>query len=228
MIGKGSFGKVHLGIHILSKKKVAIKCIDKAYIKEERAQRKIVQEVKILRSVNHPNIIKILEVFENKKFVFIVTEYACRGDLLKYMRENGVFRESKAKPISAQILAGLEYCHSKRILHRDIKLDNILLDESMHVKMCDFGVSRFMTVGEYIKERCGTPAYIAPEVISGKGYKNFHADVWSLGVLMYALTTGTIPFKAKTIPELHKLILNDDFTFPSNAKLTGTFKDLLT
>lgn len=127
MIGKGSFGKVHLGLHILSSKKVAIKCIDKAYIKEEKAQRKIVQEVKILRSLTHQNIIKILEVFENKKFVFIVTDYASQGDLLKYMRENGVFRESRAKSIAAQMLSGLEYCHAKRVLHRDVKLDNILV-----------------------------------------------------------------------------------------------------
>lgn len=178
MIGKGSFGKVHLGIHILSKKKVAIKCIDKTYIKEEKAQKKIVQEVKILRSLTHRNIIKILEVFENKKFVFIVTDYASRGDLLKYMKEHGVFKEHRAKPIVAQILKSLEYCHSKAILHRDIKLDNILLDKDMQVKLCDFGVSRYMS-DEKIKERCGTPAYIAPEIINGGGYSKFQADVTS-------------------------------------------------
>jgi serine/threonine protein kinase len=176
MIGKGSFGKVHLGIHILSKKKVAIKCIDKTYIKEEKAQKKIVQEVKILRSLVHRNIIRILEVFENKKFVFIVTDYASRGDLLKYMKEHGVFKEHRAKPIVAQILKSLEYCHAKKVLHRDIKLDNILLDKDMQVKLCDFGVSRFMS-DEVIKERCGTPAYIAPEIINGLGYSMFQADV---------------------------------------------------
>ena len=226
MIGKGSFGKVHLGIHILSKKKVAIKCIDKTYIKEEKAQKKIVQEVKILRSLTHRNIIKILEVFENKKFVFIVTDYACRGDLLKYMKENGVFKEHRAKPVIAQTLRALEYCHSKGILHRDVKLDNILLDKDMQVKLCDFGVSRFMT-DEKIKERCGTPAYIAPEVISGNGYSHFQADIWSLGVLLYALTTGTIPFKAKNIPDLHKLILKSDFDFPDGVDLSSSFKALV-
>lgn len=233
MIGKGSFGKVHLGIHILSKKKVAIKCIDKTYIKEEKAQKKIVQEVKILRSLIHRNIIKILEVFENKKFVFIVTDFASRGDLLKYMKEHGVFKEHRAKPIVAQILKALEYCHAKKILHRDIKLDNILLDKDMQVKLCDFGVSRFMT-DEVIKERCGTPAYIAPEIINGNGYSRFQADVcefftkvWSLGVLMYALTTGTIPFKAKNIPDLHKLILKNDFDFPEGIDLTPAFRNLI-
>ena len=97
MIGKGSFGKVHQGLHILTGKKVAMKCIDKAYIKEEKAQKKIIQEVKILRSLDNSQIIKILEVFENKKYVFIVTEFACNGDLLKYMRENGLLKEKMTK-----------------------------------------------------------------------------------------------------------------------------------
>lgn len=227
LIGKGSFGKVHLGIHVLSQKKVAIKCIDKAYIKEERAQKKIVQEVKILRSLSHHNIIKILEVFENKKYVFIVTDYSSQGDLLKYMRENGVFREEEAKPIAAQMLAGLEFCHNRGVLHRDIKLDNILLSEDMQVKLCDFGVSRFMAKGEIVAERCGTPAYIAPEIINGKGYVDFTPDIWSLGVLLYAMTTGTIPFKANNIPDLHELILVSEFDFPKNAQLSYGFQDLI-
>jgi 5'-AMP-activated protein kinase catalytic alpha subunit len=229
MIGKGSFGKVHLGLHILTGKKVAIKCIDKAYIKEEKAQRKIVQEVKILRSLDHVNVIKILEVFENKKYVFIVTEFASNGDLLKYMRENGLVKEKMAKKLCTQILRGLEYCHSKNILHRDVKLDNILLDNKFRVKLCDFGVSRFMPTNsdELIYERCGTPAYIAPEVINGDGYTGYGPDIWSLGVLMYALMIGTIPFKAKNIPDLHKIILSNDFTFPSGYNLTSGFKSLI-
>jgi 5'-AMP-activated protein kinase catalytic alpha subunit len=229
MIGKGSFGKVHLGLHILTGKKVAIKCIDKAHIKEEKAQKKIIQEVKILRSLDNINIIRILEVFENKKYVFIVTEFATNGDLLKYMRENGLLKEKMTKKIAVQILRGLEYCHSKNILHRDVKLDNILLDSKMRVKLCDFGVSRFMpsAADELVFERCGTPAYIAPEVISGTGYAGFNADIWSLGVLLYALMTGTIPFKAKNIPDLHKIILHNDFSFPSGIFLSQQFKSLI-
>ena len=226
MIGKGSFGKVHQGLHILTGKKVAMKCIDKAYIKEEKAQKKIIQEVKILRSLDNPQIIKILEVFENKKYVFIVTEFASSGDLLKYMRENGLLKEKMTKKIAVQILRGLDYCHNKKILHRDIKLDNILLDNKMKVKLCDFGVSRFMPE-ERIFERCGTPAYIAPEVINGDGYTGYAADIWSQGVLLYALMTGTIPFKAKNIPDLHKIILNNDFTFPSGIFLSQQFKSLI-
>ena len=131
-----------------------------------------------MRSLDNPQIIKILEVFENKKYVFIVTEFASSGDLLKYMRENGLLKEKMTKKIAVQILRGLDYCHNKKILHRDIKLDNILLDNKMKVKLCDFGVSRFMPE-ERIFERCGTPAYIAPEVINGDGYTGYAADIWS-------------------------------------------------
>ena len=178
LIGKGSFGKVHLGIHLLTRRKVAIKCIDKEYILEEKAQNKVVQEVTLLKGMTHKNVIKILEVFENKKYVFIVTDFAEKGDLLQFMKENGVFREQKAKPIIAQILNGLDFCHSRGILHRDVKLDNILLDRDLRVKICDFGVSRVMPKnGQPIKERCGTPAYIAPEIIKNQGYSGFLADV---------------------------------------------------
>ena len=178
LVGKGSFGKVHMGIHLLTRRKVAIKCIDKEYILEEKAQNKVVQEVTLLKGMNHRNIVKILEVFENKKYVFIVTDFAERGDLLQYMKENGVFKENKSKPIISQILNGLEFCHLKGIMHRDVKLDNILLDQEMKVKICDFGVSRVMPKnGQPIKERCGTPAYIAPEIIKNQGYSGYLADV---------------------------------------------------
>jgi len=178
LIGKGSFGKVHLGLHLLTRHKVAIKCIDKEYIMEEKAQNKVVQEVTLLKGMSHKNIIKILEVFENKKYVFIVTDFAEKGDLLQYMKEHGVFREQKAKPIIAQVLNGLDFCHSRGIMHRDVKLDNILLDRDLKVKICDFGVSRVMPKnGQPIKERCGTPAYIAPEIIKNQGYSGFLADV---------------------------------------------------
>lgn len=184
LLGRGSFGKVHLGIHLLTRRKVAIKCIDKQYIMEEKAQGKVVQEINILKGLSHKNIIKVLEVFENKKYVFIVTDYAARGDLLQYMKEHGIFKEHKAKPIAAQILNGLEYIHGKGILHRDVKLDNILLTKDLKVKICDFGVSRHMPKGtQNIKERCGTPAYIAPEIIKNTGYYGFHADVREILIL---------------------------------------------
>ena len=112
------------------------------------------------------------------------------------------------------MLYGLAHCHCRSVLHRDIKLDNILLDGEEGVKLCDFGVSRLMKKGQMIKEQCGTPAYLAPEIIEDKGYEGFYVDVWSLGVVLYAMLCGTVPFKASNMKDLHKLILKGDFSFP--------------
>jgi MAP/microtubule affinity-regulating kinase len=110
---------------------------------------------------------------------------------------------------------GTAHCHHNAILHRDIKLDNILLDQELTVKICDFGVSRFIRKEEMIKEQCGTPAYIAPEIIKNKGYTGFAADVWSTGVLLYVMITGTFPFTADNLTSLNKTICKGKFILPS-------------
>ena len=225
MIGKGAFGKVYLGIHILTGQQVAIKSIDKQYMKDEHSKRKVFQEVLILKKCNHKNVIKLLEVFENKKYLFIVQEYASEGDLLTYVKERGKLPENEAKELILQIVQGMRYCHRHNILHRDIKLDNILLDKGMVVKICDFGVSRFVKSGQVINEQCGTPAYIAPEILLDKGYEGCYADLWSLGVLIYATITGTVPFTGNDLDELHSSIIAGEYTFPKY--LSEEAKDLI-
>lgn len=225
MIGKGAFGKVFLGVHLLTGKHVAVKSIEKKYIKEESSQKKIFQEVLILKKMKHQKVIRLLEVFENKRYLFIVLEYASKGDMLRYVKRKGRLTEDVAKDLFKQIVSGLRYCHQNLVLHRDIKLDNILLDENKNVKICDFGVSRFVKKGQVIKEQCGTPAYIAPEIIRDKGYEGCYADIWSLGVVLYAMVTGTVPFKADNIEDLHKVILKGKYSIPSF--LSENCKDLL-
>ena len=174
---------------------------------------------------NCHNIIRLLEVFENNRYVFFVLEYAQNGDLLKYVKNKSKLSESTAKRIFADIVIGLLSIHGKNVLHRDIKLDNILLDENFRPKICDFGVSRFMINEEIISEQCGTPAYIAPEIIDENGYSGFTADIWSLGVLLYAMTTGSMPFRANSIEELHKHILDVDFQIPKELNLSDSLHD---
>ena len=215
MIGKGSFGKVYLGKHILTGQPVAIKSIDKQHMKDEYSRRKIFQEVLILKTCNHKNVIKLLEVFENKKYLFIVQEYASEGDLLSHVKQHGRLSESEAKGLVLQIVQGVRYCHQHNILHRDIKLENILLDKGQVVKICDFGVSRFIKSGQFINEQCGTPAYIAPEIVLDKGYEGCYADLWSLGVLIYATVTGMVPFTGDDIDELHNSVLSGKYSFPN-------------
>ena len=180
-IGKGAFGKVTLGIHKLTGKYVAIKTIDKALIKDDFSKRKIFQEVYILKKIRHSNIIRLLEVFESNNHYLMVMEFAGGGDLLHFIKRRGRMQESDAKFIFKQIVYGLSHIHCRSVIHRDIKLDNILLDWESGVKICDFGVSKIIKKGQVIKEQCGTPAYIAPEIITDEGYQGFFVDIWSLG-----------------------------------------------
>lgn len=140
---------------------------------------------------------RLYESFEIDSHIVYVMEVCGGGDLLTFVRRRRKLNEDQAKFIFRQIINGLKYVHSKGVLHRDIKLDNILLTSEGDVKICDFGVSKIVQNKNLVMEdQCGTPAYIAPEVFSGKGYKGFQSDIWSAGVVLYAMLLGTVPFKA--------------------------------
>jgi serine/threonine protein kinase len=148
--------------------------------------------------------VKLFDSFETGKHIVFVMELCSGGDLLNYVRKRRKLKEDVAKYVFRQVVAGLYYCHAKGIVHRDIKLDNLLFDENGRVKICDFGVSRLLlNPNEVMTEQCGTPAYIAPEILKDKGYKGFGVDIWSLGVCLYAMLYGTVPFKANNMNELH-------------------------
>ena len=184
-LGKGAFGKVYLGIHKLSGLKVAIKTIEKSFIQDERSRKKVFQEVYIMNKIHDKNVIRLLELFESPRHLMIVLEYAGGGDLLQLLRSRGKITEKEARPIFKQIIDAVTACHKEDIIHRDIKLDNILLNEEMTlIKLCDFGVSRVAKRGFKINEQCGTPAYLAPEIIVNEGYEPFFVDVWSMGILL--------------------------------------------
>lgn len=152
-------------------------------------------------------------------------EYSNNGDLLKYLKQNGRIPEEKARFYMKNICLGLAHIHARSVLHRDIKLDNVLLDTDGGVKLCDFGVSKILKKGQVVKEQCGTPAYIAPEIISESGYSGFSVDIWSLGVLLYAMLIGTVPFKATNMKDLHALINKGEFGFPH--KVSEEAEDLI-
>ncbi len=175
----------------------------------------------------HPNVIKLLEVFENSKYVFCVMEYALKGDLLSYLKKKKFIKEKESKLIFYQICLGVRYMHSNGVVHRDIKLDNILIDEKEHCKLCDFGVSRFIQKDEKIYEKCGTPAYLAPEIIKENGYSGFKVDIWSLGVLLFCLVTGKMPFRADTLEKLHKNICSGEFNYENEANIDQSAKNLI-
>ena len=212
LLGKGAFGKVNLSLHVLTGRLVAIKSINKSKLMNEKQRRKIMLETTIMKTLSKSNnVVKIFETYETKKHYCIVMEYICAGDLLSYIKKRGKLTEQVAKYIFKQIVLSLQYIHSHSIVHRDIKLDNILIDLDNNIKICDFGVSKIIKKGESMIEQCGTPAYIAPEILLNQGYEGFSVDIWSAGVVLYAMLGGTVPFKGNNINELHDLIIKGEF-----------------
>ena len=212
LLGKGAFGKVNLSLHVLTGRLVAIKSINKTRLTSERQKSKITQETNIMKNLSHSNyVVKVFETYETHKHICIVMEYICAGDLLSYIRKRSKLSETTAKYIFKQIVLGLQYIHSKGIVHRDIKLDNILIDLDNNIKICDFGVSKKIRKGESMTEQCGTPAYIAPEILKNKGYEGFTVDIWSAGVVLYAMLSGIVPFKGKNLQELQELIMEGKY-----------------
>ncbi len=212
LLGKGAFGKVNLSLHVLTGRLVAIKSINKSKLTSERHKAKIQLETSIMKSLSSSNyIVKIYETYQTQKHICIVMEYICAGDLLSYIRKRSKLNENIAKFIFKQIILSLQFIHNKNIVHRDIKLDNILIDLNNKIKICDFGVSKKINVNDIMYDQCGTPAYIAPEILKNKGYEGFSVDIWSCGVVLYAMLSGTVPFKGNDLNELHNLIMKGKF-----------------
>ena len=210
ILGKGAFGKVNLALHLASGRLVAIKSFNKKKLTTKRAKRKIRTEIEALSKLRNPFCTQIYDYFETDTHILIVMEYVC-GDLLSYIRKRAKISEPTAKIIFKQIIKGLQYIHKKKIVHRDIKLDNVLIDLTNTVKICDFGVSRILQPGDIMYEHCGTPAYISPEIFKDEGYEGFSCDIWSAGVTLYYMLAGIQPFKANKIEDLKDIILKGEF-----------------
>ncbi|CAL6405524.1 unnamed protein product [Bathycoccus prasinos] len=214
-LGIGSFGKVKVAEHVLTGHKVAIKILNRKKIKAIHMEEKVRREIKILRLFMHPHIIRLYEVLETPHDIFVVMEYVKSGELFDYIVEKGRLGENEARHFFQQIVSGVEYCHRNMVVHRDLKPENLLLDSKNNVKIADFGLSNVMRDGHFLKTSCGSPNYAAPEVISGKLYSGPEVDVWSCGVIMYALLCGSLPFDDESIPNLFKKIKGGIYTLPS-------------
>ena len=221
VIGKGAFGKVNIGLHILTGRIVAIKSFNKTKFTDQKSKNKIMNEIEIMKNLKHFSVVKLLDTIETEKYILLVMENVLGGDLLTFIKKRNKLPEKTAKFIFKQLLQSLKYIHNKNIVHRDIKLDNILIDLNNNIKLCDFGVGKYISDHhELLYDQCGTPAYIAPEVVAGEGYEGFPVDLWSSGVVLYSLLMGSIPFKAQNINELQGLIMSGNY-----KKTTGISKN---
>ncbi|XP_016109724.1 serine/threonine-protein kinase MARK2-like isoform X8 [Sinocyclocheilus grahami] len=212
-IGKGNFAKVKLAKHVLTDKEVAVKIIDKTQLNSSSLQ-KLFREVRIMKVLNHPNIVKLFEVIETDKSLYLVMEYASGGEVFDYLVAHGRMKEKEARAKFRQIVSAVQYCHQKCIVHRDLKAENLLLDADMNIKIADFGFSNEFTLGNKLDTFCGSPPYAAPELFQGKKYDGPEVDVWSLGVILYTLVSGSLPFDGQNLKELRERVLRGKYRIP--------------
>ncbi|KAM8975815.1 NUAK family SNF1-like kinase 2 [Pelodytes ibericus] len=214
-LGKGTYGRVKRARDNQGKE-VAIKSIRKDRIKDEQDMIQIRRETEIMSSLCHPHIISIYEVFENNSKIVIVMEYASQGDLYDYISERQKLSEQEARRFFRQIVSAVQYCHMNGIVHRDLKLENILLDENKNVKIADFGLSNIYQSDSYLQTYCGSPLYASPEIVNGRPYIGPEVDSWSLGVLLYILVHGSMPFDGQDYKKLVTQISCGAYKEPSH------------
>ena len=205
-IGEGTFGKVKLALHILTGEKVAIKILQKNLIKGQKQQERIQNEIKFLKLFSHPNIIKIYEVIENESAFYIVLEYATGGELFNYIVLKEKLSEKETSLYFYQIIQGIKTIHEKKICHRDMKPENILIANNNLIKIIDFGLSS--EYNDYLSTPCGSPCYASPEMIKGKNYNGLLIDLWACGIILFAMLFGYLPFDDKNNNILFQKILD--------------------
>ncbi|KAJ6238862.1 protein kinase [Anaeramoeba flamelloides] len=225
-IGVGSFSKVKYATHVETSKPYAIKIISKHKIIKQKNSRELVKkEIAVQKILKHPNILRLFEVFESKNNLFLVLEYISGGELFDYIVEQEKIEPEEALKFFQQIIYGVEYIHSVSIAHRDLKPENLLLDKNKNIKIADFGMARVTEYKHLLKTPCGSPHYVSPELLKGKGYNGKKSDIWSCGVILYVLLTSELPFNEPNNIDLLKSICIGSYRIPNT--LTKIQKDLI-
>lgn len=216
-VGRGASSVVRLATHKPDNRQVAMKTYEKLLILDPKRKKNITREMYLLKSLEHPQIIKFLDKIDTPKHLYIVLEYFKGKTLSTYLKgkTGRKLSEVEAKVVFKQATEALAYCHSRNVVHRDIKLDNILINECQEIKIIDFGFSTCMPAHKKTKVLCGTPNYMAPEILAHVEFAGEAADVWALGVVLFYLLTGNYPFKGVNDRELFKRIQNGHYQVPN-------------
>ncbi|ORY38830.1 Pkinase-domain-containing protein [Rhizoclosmatium globosum] len=223
-VGEGEFGKVKLSIHSKTKKEVAIKLLKKERISTAARRAKVMREISMLQALDHPYIVKLIEVVETDAYIGLVMEYASGGEMFHYImaQPDGKLKEPEARKFFAQLVSGLFYIHSVGIVHRDLKLENLLLGPDNNILISDFGFANKNS--EHMETSCGSPGYAAPELVISNGYVGDSADIWSCGVILYGMLCGYLPYdddpanpESENINLLYQYILSTKLTYPTHV-----------
>ncbi|GKU92626.1 hypothetical protein SLEP1_g6333 [Rubroshorea leprosula] len=216
-LGEGTFAKVKFARNIETGENVAIKILDKEKVLKHKMIGQIKREISTMKLIRHPNVIRLYEVMASKSKIYIVLEFVTGGELFDKIASRGRLKEDEARKYFQQLINAVDYCHSRGVYHRDLKPENLLLDANGVLKVSDFGLSALpqqVRDDGLLHTTCGTPNYVAPEVINNKGYDGAKADLWSCGVILFILMAGYLPFEDSNLMALYKKIFKADFTCP--------------
>ncbi len=222
-IGQGAYATVKQGVQKSTGRKVAIKVYEKSKLVDPQRKQSVNREIQLLRRLSHANIVKLYDTIDTFKQLFLVTEFVRGKSLHDYLHLKPArkLEEPEAFMLFRQVLAGIEHCHANSITHRDIKLENVLLGANKEVKIIDFGFSICAPSTQKLKIFCGTPSYMAPEIVNRKEYYGPPVDMWSLGVLLYTMLCGNPPFRGMSDRELFRNISRGQITFPHHVSQTA-------
>ena len=228
LLGKGGFAKCYEFINQENDHSSAAKVIPKKSLVKSRAKQKLISEIKIHKSLHHPNIVAFEHYFEDSENVYLLIEICLNQTLNELLKRRKKLTELEVQCYSVQIIKALKYLHSHRVIHRDLKLGNLFISEKMEIKVGDFGLATKLEFdGERKRTVCGTPNYIAPEILEGKTGHSYEVDIWSLGVIMYTLIIGKPPIETNNVKETYKRIKTGNYSFPENAVISEPAKDLI-
>ncbi|KDO72202.1 hypothetical protein CISIN_1g011868mg [Citrus sinensis] len=216
-LGEGNFGKVKFAQDLDSGLPFAVKILEKNRIIHLKITDQIKREIATLKLLKHPNVVRLHEVLASKSKIYMVLEYVTGGELFDKIASKGRLQEAEGRKLFQQLIDGVSYCHNKGVFHRDLKLENILLDSKGNIKISDFGLSalpqHFRDDG-LLHTTCGSPNYVAPEVLANRGYDGATSDIWSCGVILYVILTGYLPFDDRNLAVLYQKIFRGDFKLP--------------
>ncbi|XP_065852786.1 CBL-interacting serine/threonine-protein kinase 14-like [Euphorbia lathyris] len=216
LLGVGAFAKVYHARNLRTGQSVAIKAVSKQKVMKGGFMAQVKREISIMRRLRHPNVVKLLEVLATKTKIYLVMEFAKGGELFTRV-SRGRFSENLSRRYFQQLITAVRYCHERGVFHRDLKLENLLLDDNWDLKVTDFGLSAVkdqVRPDGMLHTLCGTPAYVAPEILAKKGYDGAKVDVWSCGVILYILIAGYLPFNDTNLMAMYRKIFKGQFKFP--------------